>query len=61
MLAILLKGITAVGMKLFMACASEKLIEWLVFYVAQYIVDTTKTPHDNSFLEKVKAAYEAGK
>lgn len=57
MLPALMKGLTSIGVKLFMACASEKLIEWLLFYVAQNIVDTTKTPHDDIFLEKVKLAY----
>jgi len=47
--------------KLLMATCSEKVIEWAFFYVAQAIVKTTKTNHDDEFYNQVKAAYEQGK
>ena len=40
--------------------ASEKLIEWAFFYLADQVVKTTKTPHDDKFLEEVKKAYQDG-
>lgn len=55
--AAILKGIMAFGTKLLMSFASEKLIEWAFFYVAGEIVKTTKTKHDDHFLEEVKKAY----
>ena len=57
MIQALLKAAMTFGTKLFMSLASEKLIEWLFFYVAGEIVKTTKTIHDDKFLEEVKEAY----
>lgn len=56
--AAILKGIMAFGTRLLMSLASEKLIEWAFFYVAEQVVKTTKTPHDDQFLEQAKKAYE---
>ena len=58
MVEILLKSLFAVVTKLVMAMASKPLIEWLLFYVANQIVLTTKTPHDDLFYAKIKAAYK---
>lgn len=55
--AAILKGIMAFGTKLLMSFASETLIEWAFFYVAEQVVKTTKTPHDDKFLEQAKKAY----
>ena len=57
----LLKGAMAIGTKLFMALASEKLIEWLLFYVGHQVVLSTKTKHDDEFYRQIKAAYERKK
>lgn len=54
----ILKGFMAFGTKLLMTFASEKLIEWAFFYIASEVVKSTKTPHDDEFLEKAKQAYE---
>jgi hypothetical protein len=54
---IILKSLMAFGTKLLMSFASEKLIEWAFFYVADQIVKSTKTDHDDKFLEEVKKAY----
>ena len=61
MMSVLFKAATKVAMNIIMSMASEKFIEWLLFYVAQWIVDTTKTPHDDKFLKEIKEAYEKGK
>lgn len=56
----ILKGFTAFLTKLFMSFASEKLIEWLFFYLAKCIVKSSKTPHDDKLLEQVEKAYKEG-
>ena len=61
MFAAVLKGTMSVLTKLFMSMASEKLIEWLLFYVAERVVKSTKTPHDDAFYAKIKEAYLADK
>ena len=48
----------AFGTKLLMTFASEKLIEWAFFYIAGEVVKSTKTLHDDEFLEKAKQAYK---
>ena len=59
MMSAILKGVMGVLTKLFMSFASEKLIEWMLFYVAEQIVARTDTPHDDKFFEKIKEAYKA--
>ena len=54
----ILKAAMAFGTKLFMSLASEKLIEWLFFYLAEQIVKSTKTPHDDKLLAEVEKAYK---
>lgn len=61
MVSVLLKALGAILVKLFAAMATEVLLEWLLFKVAQLLVDSTKTKHDNEFLKKLKEAYEEGK
>ncbi len=58
MISVLIKAAMSFATKLLMSFASEKLIEWAFFYVAEQIVKTTKTPHDDSFLEQAKKAYQ---
>lgn len=41
--------------------ASKEVMEWLLFYVADLIVKSTKTPHDDAFLEKIKEANDKAK
>lgn len=59
MFGAILKGAMAVITKLFMATASEKVIEWLFFYLAKAITKSTKTPHDDAFLAQVEKAYKS--
>ena len=58
MISVLIKAAMSFATKLLMSFASEKLIEWAFFYVAEQIVKTTKTPHDDKFLEQAKKAYQ---
>ena len=57
MFGAILKGLMAVLTRVFMSFASEKVIEWLFFYIAEKIVESTKTPHDNAFLEEIRKVY----
>ena len=58
MISVLIKAAMSFATKLLMSFASEKLIEWAFFYIAEQIVKTTKTPHDDKFLEEAKKAYK---
>ena len=55
--AALLKGLFTVGTNLLVSMASEKVIEWAFFYFGEKIVKSTKTPHDDAFLESIKENY----
>lgn len=61
MIQALVKGIMAFGTKLLVSLGSEKLIEWAFFYVAQQIVKSTATKHDDEFLEKVMKNFQEKK
>lgn len=61
MVSVLLKAGAAVMTKLLMAMASEAVIEWFLFYVAEQIVRNTKTQHDDEFYTKIRKAYYEGK
>lgn len=54
----LLKGMLAVLIKVLTAAASEPLMKWLFFKVAEELVKRTDTKHDDEFLAKVKETYE---
>ena len=58
MISVLIKAAMSFATKLLMSFASEKLIKWAFFYIAEQIVKTTKTTHDDKFFEQVKKAYE---
>lgn len=55
----LAKGALAVLLKIVTAAASEPLMKWLFFRVAEELVKRTDTPHDDEFLAKVKETYES--
>ena len=54
----LAKGAIAVLLKVITAMASEQLMKWVFFRIAEEIVKRTDTPHDDAFLEKIKQEYE---
>ena len=58
MVTVLLKALGVILVKLFTAMASEVLLEWLLFKVAQLIVDSVETKHDDEFLKKIKDVYQ---
>lgn len=47
--------------KLVLSLISEKFLEWAFFNIAEKIVKSTETPHDDEWLAKVKEAYEGSK
>ena len=61
MIQVLFKAATKVAMNIIMSMASERFIEWLMFYVAEHIVKSTKTKHDDKFYAEIRAAYKKEK
>ncbi|ANY29513.1 hypothetical protein BOX07_gp02 [Pseudoalteromonas phage PH1] len=57
MLKILLKGLGVVATKMFATFASEVMLEWLLFKVAEALVKSTKTTKDDEWLNKFKEEY----
>lgn len=53
----ILAALRAIFIKLIAAIAAKSLLEWLLFWVADAIVKSTKTPHDDEFLKKLKESY----
>ena len=44
---------------IFLKGVSEKFFEWLFFWEAKGLVESTKTTEDDEFLAKAKEIYEA--
>jgi len=44
--------------KLMVASFSEAMLKWTLFKIAEVIVKSTKTPHDDEWLEKLKKEYK---
>jgi len=53
-------GIVSVLKNILLKTLSEKFLEWLFFWAAQMLVDSTKTTKDDEFLKQVKKVYEQG-
>lgn len=53
----LIFALRAIGVKALTAFASEKFMEWLLFWVAQKIVESTENVQDDEFLRKLHDAY----
>lgn len=57
-MGILIKGVTSVFTKFLLAAASEAMIEWAFFKLAESIAKSTKTAVDDEALLKIKEAYK---
>lgn len=57
MLTTLLYTIKKVAAKVAVSLISEKFLEWALFNIAEKIVKSTATPHDDEWLAKIKEAY----
>lgn len=56
--AMIIKGVVGFGAKLVATLASEKMVEWAFFKIAEGIAQSTATPHDDEWVEKMKEMYE---
>lgn len=54
---IFVTALKAILTKLVLSMASEKVLEWLLFWVVGLLVKSTKTTKDDEFAEKIKAVY----
>lgn len=52
-----LAGMKAILTKLILSMASEKVLEWLLFWVVDMIVKSTETTKDDEFAQKIKQVY----
>lgn len=57
LLGLLTKGTTLFLTKLLTSLASEKMIEWAFFQIAESVVKSTNTPQDDAWLDKIKEIY----
>ena len=51
------KGVTVFLTKLLTSLASEKMIEWAFFQIAETVVKSTATPQDDAWLQKIRELY----
>ena len=53
------KGATLFLTKLLTSLASEKMIEWAFFQIAEAVVKSTATAQDDAWLQKIKELYNS--
>jgi cell division septal protein FtsQ len=56
-ISLILKSLLAVAGKALLALGTESMIKYGLFKIADVVVKSTKTKHDDEFLEKLKADY----
>ena len=56
---LVVRGATAFLTRLLVALASEQMIAWAFFRVAESVVKSTKTDKDDQWLEKVREVYQS--
>ncbi len=56
--ALLIKSLGTILTKVLVAAGSEAMLKWTLFKVAEAIVKSTKTAHDDEWLEKLKQEYK---
>lgn len=44
--------------KLLMTLIGEQMLEWALFKIAEQIVRSTETKHDDEWFDKIKAEYD---
>ena len=54
---ILVKALLSVGTKLLASLATRELLEWALFKVADVVVESTETAHDDEFIKELKKSY----
>lgn len=58
-IGLIVKGLTAFLTRLLVTLASEQMIAWAFFKVAESVVKSTKTTKDDEWLEKVREVYHS--
>ena len=58
-IGLVVKGLTAFLTQLLVTLASEQMIAWAFFKVAESVVKSTKTDKDDEWLEKVREVYQS--
>lgn len=58
-IGLVVKGLTAFLTRLLVTLASEQMIAWAFFKVAESAVKSTKTTKDDEWLEKVREVYQS--
>ncbi len=56
---LVVRGATAFLTRLLVTLASEQMIAWAFFRVAESVVKSTKTDKDDQWLEKVREVYQS--
>lgn len=56
---LVVRGLTAFLTRLLVTLASEQMIAWAFFKVAESVVKSTKTTKDDEWLEKVREVYQS--
>lgn len=58
-IGLVVRGLTAFLTRLLVTLASEQMIAWAFFKVAESVVNSTKTAKDDEWLEKVREVYQS--
>lgn len=56
---LIVKGLTAFLTRLLVSLASEQMIAWVFFKVADVVVRSTATSKDDEWLEKLREVYQS--
>ena len=58
-IGLVVRGATTFLTRLLVTLASEQMIAWAFFKVAESVVKSTKTAKDDEWLEKVREVYQS--
>lgn len=58
-IGLIVKGLTAFLTRLLVSLASEQMIAWAFFRVADAVVKSTETQKDDEWLEKIREVYQS--
>lgn len=59
-ISLFIKAVMSFGVKLLTSLATEQMIKWAFFKIADAIAKSTATTHDDEWLVRIKQAYEDG-
>lgn len=59
MITLFMKGLTVFLTRLLTTVASEKMIEWAFFKIAESVVKSTATTKDDEWYNKIEELYKA--